>query len=303
VSAWELHTGDKQGGPYTDAQIIEAIERGLKATVVVRQVGSEEWKSLRTHPPFAMALERVSAASQPPPISATAPMGSPIAPKASPPKQSGESRVVGMLIVGAVTISLVIWAISVVKPTPLAPPVPPNSTPVVPVAPAAPSDPTREFAALLASKKTLPEALAITKPLMGDEYNQASAGAKFLTVWSATNLTWASSQPPADETSIGLVMKDPDEQRGKRLCAPGTIVQITVNRTDLGPIGEGLMITEAGNIISYLAVRSTGDLVEQSVARFCGIVTGKYDYPNSGGGTGHAVQMVGMFDLPENRAR
>jgi hypothetical protein len=67
VSEWELHTGDKQGGPFTEANIVEAIERGLKATVVVRQVGSEEWKSLRTHPPFAMALERVAAGSPPPP--------------------------------------------------------------------------------------------------------------------------------------------------------------------------------------------------------------------------------------------
>jgi hypothetical protein len=30
-------------------------------------------------------------------------------------------------------------------------------------------------------------------------------------------------------------------------------------------------------------------------------VTGRYDYHDSGGGTGHAVQVVGMFDLPENR--
>lgn len=36
-------------------------------------------------------------------------------------------------------------------------------------------------------------------------------------------------------------------------------------------------------------------------ARFCGVVTGLYDDSNSGVGVGHAVQMVGMFDLPENK--
>jgi hypothetical protein len=33
------------------------------------------------------------------------------------------------------------------------------------------------------------------------------------------------------------------------------------------------------------------------------VVAGKYDYVNSGGGTGHAVAAVGMFDLPDNRRR
>jgi hypothetical protein len=31
------------------------------------------------------------------------------------------------------------------------------------------------------------------------------------------------------------------------------------------------------------------------------VVTGKYSYANSGGGTGHAVTLVGVFDLPENK--
>lgn len=28
---------------------------------------------------------------------------------------------------------------------------------------------------------------------------------------------------------------------------------------------------------------------------------GKYHYPNSAGGVGHGIRLVGMFDLPENR--
>lgn len=48
------------------------------------------------------------------------------------------------------------------------------------------------------------------------------------------------------------------------------------------------------------SVSSTGRLVEDSRARLCGFVTGKYSYSNSGGGSSHAVQLVGMFKLPEN---
>lgn len=33
------------------------------------------------------------------------------------------------------------------------------------------------------------------------------------------------------------------------------------------------------------------------------VVTGNYDYSNSAGGTGHAVDLVGMFDLPENKPK
>lgn len=51
----------------------------------------------------------------------------------------------------------------------------------------------------------------------------------------------------------------------------------------------------------FAAVASTGELVAQSSANFCGVTTGKYSYSNSGGGTTHAVFLVGMFDLPENK--
>ncbi len=41
--------------------------------------------------------------------------------------------------------------------------------------------------------------------------------------------------------------------------------------------------------------------MERSQERFCGVVTGLFDYANSGGGTGHAVAIVGLFDIAENR--
>lgn len=47
----------------------------------------------------------------------------------------------------------------------------------------------------------------------------------------------------------------------------------------------------------------TGDLVQNSAARICGIVTGVSDYANTGGGQTPSVTIVGLFDLPANRAK
>ncbi len=82
---------------------------------------------------------------------------------------------------------------------------------------------------------------------------------------------------------------------------PGKIIQIAVEKEDIGKFHVGLIISDAGNLYRFLGVRSSGTLVGDSRAKFCGVVTGKYDYSNSAGGTGHAVKLVGMFDLPENR--
>ena len=57
-----------------------------------------------------------------------------------------------------------------------------------------------------------------------------------------------------------------------------------------------------GKKVSFFAVQSTGDLVEGSRARLCGVVTGRYSYSNTGNGTTHAVKVVGVFDLAENRS-
>ncbi len=69
---WELHDGAKQIGPLDDEHIIPLIRAGLPATAVVRRVGETDWRGLRTHPPFAVALEQ--AAQRP----AHAPLGPPV---------------------------------------------------------------------------------------------------------------------------------------------------------------------------------------------------------------------------------
>jgi hypothetical protein len=92
-----------------------------------------------------------------------------------------------------------------------------------------------------------------------------------------------------------------DENRGKRLCAPGVLIEIAVEKaSSTKKAASGLLMSDAGNLFRFYALGSSGELVAQSRARLCGVVTGRFDYSNSAGGTGHAVKIVGMFDLPEN---
>ena len=148
-------------------------------------------------------------------------------------------------------------------------------------------------------------AVAFTRPYMEDTVDQDSAGAVMLAAWASRNMKWTDVAVATDETSYALVRKDSDAARGKRICTSGQIIQIEVYKFQSGdrPLSEGLLMSNGGNLYNYIAAGSSGTLVEQSYARFCGVVTGKYDYSNSAGGEGHAVEMVGMFDLPENKPK
>lgn len=168
------------------------------------------------------------------------------------------------------------------------------------VAPKPPPDPepaVRSPAEVVAEAKTLDDALDVATALMSDTTNEHSMGLYLLASWSSKHMTWADVGVAKNETSTALVQKDSDAARGKRMCVSGEIIQISKT----GDLFSGLLITSSYSIVSFFAVGSTGELVAQSHARFCGVVTGRFDYSNSGGGTGHAVDMVGMFNLPENK--
>lgn len=170
------------------------------------------------------------------------------------------------------------------------------ATPAPPQPPAEPTPLERIMTA-----HTLKGALKVAQPLFSDETNGDSDGALLLAVWGTDRLRWADVAVAKDETSTALVQKDPEEERGKRLCASGTIVEIKVERFDGGKAYVGELMTGGGSIFRFYTVGSSGALVGQSWARVCGVVVGKYDYSNSVGGATHAVALVGMFDLPENR--
>lgn len=148
---------------------------------------------------------------------------------------------------------------------------------------------------------SLNDAIRILRPLMSDTDNgQVSQGAAALAVWSQQNLHWRDLQAMPDSARAD-VMKDPEAFRGRQLCASGTIVQIHADHSVSPPVFEGGLMTASSDMVRFLAVRSTSGLVENSAARLCGIITGLQSYPNTLGGTTHAVYVVGMFDIPENR--
>lgn len=148
----------------------------------------------------------------------------------------------------------------------------------------------------------LQDAIASTLPHMADTSNgEISKGGAFLALWSDRNLKWSELQEvPAGK--FALVMKDSETQRGKRICTSGTVIEISVDATVPGKkIYIGGMYDDSGSLYRFVAVRSTGEIVAQSRAKFCGIITGQQHYPNSVGGVAHSVHLVGMFDLPENK--
>lgn len=147
--------------------------------------------------------------------------------------------------------------------------------------------------------KTLADAIASARGEMADTQETFSDGAQDLVLWAQDRLEWK-DLAAVPVTKAALVMKDSDEQFGKRICASGMIVEISaVDIAGKAYVGE-IVNEDSGNTFRFIALRSTGDIVQQSDARFCGIVTGKVDYANSMGGETHAIQLVGMFDLPEN---
>jgi len=172
-----------------------------------------------------------------------------------------------------------------------------------PAAKAAPEPTIADFVAQMGAVTTYAEAIAVTRPMMSDAVDETSDGAKILAVWASTHALWKDVAPGIDETSYARVMKDVESERTKRLCIPGQIIQIAVDRSAGAPIAVGLIRSDAGNLFRFAGVGSSGDILEDSYARICGTVTGQYTYHNSGGGVGHAVQVVGMFDLAANRGR
>lgn len=148
---------------------------------------------------------------------------------------------------------------------------------------------------------TLDQALKVAKPLMTDTHNEESPGAIVLGAWGIKHMVWSDVGVTKNETTTALIHKDSDEARGKRMCVGGSIIEIHIDKSDFGKVGLGLLVLDNAELVHFIAVGSSGALVKDSPARFCGVVTGIYNYSNSGGGTGHAVNVVGMFDLADNR--
>lgn len=170
----------------------------------------------------------------------------------------------------------------------------PTSTPI--------EQPQRTLEQDYAAAVTLQDALDLSIVQMADTTNDDSPGTLYLTRWAADRMKLASVAVAKNETSFKLVMKDSDSELGKRLCVRGRL--ISISKVKRGPeqptIFAGLLDMGAFDIVSFFAVQSTGELVEGNRARLCGVATGRYSYSNAGGGSTHAIKVVGVFDIKEN---
>ncbi|WP_415878677.1 hypothetical protein [Methylomonas sp. TEB] len=150
---------------------------------------------------------------------------------------------------------------------------------------------------------TLQEAIEISKPEMEDIQGiGVSKGSGILAYWASFGLKWQELQA-LPKSKYGLVMKDSVPELGKRLCVTGHVAEIQRERSIDQPIFTGGIIDNEAKVYRFAAVGSTGEIVANDRASFCGIITGQQHYPNSIGGVSHAVYLVGMFDLPENKPK
>jgi hypothetical protein len=177
------------------------------------------------------------------------------------------------------------------------------SASAVPPEPSVPDPPAKAAADTPADAvqkmQGLDDAVRYTRPMMSDEVDKTSLGAALLAVWAQTHLKLSDVNVSKDETSFALVRQSPGAERGKRLCTKGTIMEMEAEQTRWGITNHGAL-SDGKNPVYFIAVGSTGTLSRGSSARFCGIAAGKYD-STSNSGLAHAIQVVGMFDLPENR--
>ena len=150
-------------------------------------------------------------------------------------------------------------------------------------------------------QRAVNDAIRVARPFFSDTKDDLSPGAAILAIWGSRHMLWTdlNSLP---ETKWAMVMKDPEAERGKRICGRGSIVEISTDRTTGEPIYYGGLMLPGYHVLRFAAVGSTGELVQDSPARFCGVAIGTQSYSNSAGGMSHAVYAVGMFDLVENRA-
>ncbi|MEG2445808.1 MAG: hypothetical protein RSA22_03915 [Acinetobacter sp.] len=151
------------------------------------------------------------------------------------------------------------------------------------------------------SKDTLTDVIEMVKPTMSDEFDAFPASAGVLAFWMENKHTKIGDIRVLDSSTRGKILKDSFNERGKRLCVSGTIVEIQVDRSGGFPSYHAGLASNYTDFTRVLAVGSTGELVANSSVTFCGVVIGKIGFNNAIGGTTNAPYLVGMFDLPENR--
>lgn len=166
-------------------------------------------------------------------------------------------------------------------------------------------DPPREQIpdALRPSSKSMTAREAVEKFNPATRTNDTvDAGLFSFISWAGRNMRWDDAFSSPAETSLQQFEKDPDAERGKRVCQPGTVIRIEKEMVAGAPIFSGELVRDDGRFVSFVAVRDTGPIVTGSAAKFCGVALAVHVYTMLQGGQTRSLRMVGMFDLPSNRA-
>jgi hypothetical protein len=205
----------------------------------------------------------------------------------------------GLIVLGALLFGLL--AFDVLRGTrPPGSPAPAQAVEAPSIAPAAPPPPLSPLEQIL-EKREFADALLYATTRMEDTVNTVSIGAQLLAAWLNKNGCFTDVRPTGAGTSVLKVKKNPDLERSMRLCVKGVIVEIHAEKQIPG-LYSGSIMLPGMNFVHFISFGSTGELVDGSAARLCGVVTGLYAYDNVSGGQTQAVQVVGMFDLPQNAA-
>jgi hypothetical protein len=290
MTQWYVRADGDPVGPLSTDLVVRGIQAGrVPAHAAVMDSADGAWRPIATVPAFAAALQGGAPApqAQPPAVAAPAPVPSSV-PRWQP--------VVG--VVGSLFLTLVACGLLSKSRSPITARTEPTTPP--PVVSTARPEPPREptLAEKLRDTKRLPDAMELILPGVQDTQDKPDTASSILALWMSNNPSWSAIEQ-LPETTHARILKDSQAERGKRLCVSGQVVQIA--REQGTKLFYGTLFGEAGRMTYYYAVGSTGDIVDGHRARFCGVSAGRFSYENTGGGTTHAVRLVGMFDLPENR--
>ncbi len=78
-------------------------------------------------------------------------------------------------------------------------------------------------------KANITDAIAVARPLMTNTVGRLDPGSALLSLWASDRLTWDALER-VPETSSALFRRDPEAERGKRLCMSGVIQDIRAEK-------------------------------------------------------------------------
>lgn len=159
---------------------------------------------------------------------------------------------------------------------------------------------------MIKSYPTLESAIAGFKDenIMAEELANSQETSDFvrkLVFWDAlVGMNWDELNN-IPQTDYQKMNKDIVAESGKSFCVEGRVAQIQVNRTVKPAFTEAVIVVPYEGRVAVIGVKSSGDILPDTVARFCGIVAGTRSYTIMGSPAGSHPHLVGMFDLPENK--